>query len=97
MNQWPQIRRDGALGRELVKDVRLHLDKLHDGVAAEAAPIQYQRRVMLGGRGHRHGHLGPTRDDLPPVTQTHQLIQPGNCLVFRLQPAMPVPAGVFIE
>ena len=41
----------GHLRRQFVQHVGLHPDELHDGVAAEPAPIQHQRGIVGVGAG----------------------------------------------
>src|SRR5882672_6030261 len=92
-----QICRDRALGSQLVEQVSLHFDELHDGVAAKAAPIEHERRVMNGGGVHGHGDLVPTFHDLPPMAQAHELVHAFDRLVFGFEPEMPVAARVLVE
>ena len=97
VQQRAQIGRDRALRSQLVQHVGLHFDKLNDGVAAEAAPIQHQRGVVDRWRGHRHRHLIPLLNDLAPMAQAHELVEALDRLVFGLEPAVPIPAGILVE
>jgi hypothetical protein len=86
----------GHFGRQFVQDVGLHLDELHDGVAAKAVPIQHQRGVVLRGAAIGMGTWS-SGDDLAPVAQAHLFVEALDGFVFGLQPQVPVPARVLVE
>src|ERR1051325_7876726 len=97
MEERPQICGDRTIGRDFVENVGLDFYELDDGIAAETAPIEDQRGIMDGRRGHGHGDLVPTGDDLAPMAQAHEFVHALDSFEFGFEPAVPVASRVFIE
>ena len=73
--QRAEVRREGTVGRDAAEDFRLHPTELHDGVAAKTAPVENERGIVDGGRGHRHRDLVPRGNDLPPMAQAELRVE----------------------
>ena len=92
-----QVGGDRTIRGEFMQQVGLHFDELHDGVAAKPAPVEDERRVVRGRRMHRHRHLVPAGDHLPPMAQSHPFVHARHGFILGLQPGVPVEPRVFIE
>ena len=97
MNERAQIRRHRTIGRQFVQHFGLHFYELNDGIAAKPAPVEHERRIVGGGRVHRHRHLIPAGDHLTPMTQPHQIVHALHGFILGLQPAVPVQTRVVVE
>ena len=85
-----QVDGDGMIGAEFVQQVGLHLDELHDGVAAKPVPVQQQAPGCAARARTSASAPDPRRSTIwPQITQAQLFVEALDGFVFGFEPVVP--------